>query len=281
MEKSKITFADDSDLVPGKPLPGAAAVIDGHSIPMLAVLDKCMAAYGPKVTDVLVQNYLVDRECTERGIAVKESEIDERVEALRRQCAPLTLEEGMKVHHTTMEGLRYDFRQDIERAKLAIGEVQPIHMVHTRIILVKANFVSASDVDGADGAAKVQIAAIQSQLKAGKRFEDLAMQHCVPDDPSKSGDMGIIYPYKPGIDTDIANAAGIMKKGEISSQPIRTYNGYALLEAISDSDNHPADEDAAYARAQDNYRSLEARQMVRQIIVSLIKKSNVVYYVHA
>jgi parvulin-like peptidyl-prolyl isomerase len=93
--------------------------------------------------------------------------------------------------------------------------------------------------------------------------------------------MGIIYPYKPGIDTDIANAAGIMKKGEISSQPIRTYNGYALLEAISDSDNHPADEDAAYARAQDNYRSLEARQMVRQIIVSLIKKSNVVYYVHA
>jgi hypothetical protein len=248
---------------------------------MQDVLEKCMAAYGLKVTDVLVQNYLVDRECTERGIAVNESEIDGRVEALRKQCAPMTLEDGMKVHHTTMEGLRYDFRQDIERTKLAVGEVQPIHMVHTRIILVKANLVDASDADRADAAAKAQITAIQSQLKAGKRFEDLAVQYHVPDDPSKSGDMGIIYPYKPGIDTDIANAAGRMKKGDISSQPIRTYNGYALLEAISDSDSHPDEEDAAYARGQDKYRSMEARQMIRQIIVSLIKKSNVVYYVHA
>ncbi len=281
MEKSKITFAEDSDMVSGKPLPEAAAVIDGHPIPMQDVLEKCMAAYGPKVTDVLVQNYLVDRECSERGIAVKESEIDERVEALRRQCAPMTLEEGMKVHHTTMEGLRYDFRQDIERTKLAIDEVQPIHMVHTRIILVKANLVGASDVDSGDGAARTQIAAIQSQIKAGKRFEDLAAQYCVPDDPSKSGDMGIIYPYKSGINTEIANAAGIMKKGEISSQPIRTYNGYALLEVISDSDSHPDDEDAAYARAQEKYRSQEARARIRQVIVSLIKKSNVVYYVHA
>ena len=281
MEKSEITFVDDSDLVPGKPLPDAIAMIDGHPISMQDVVDKCMAAYGPKVTDVLVQNYLVNRECTERGIAVEESEIDNRVEVLRKQCAPMTLEEGMKLHHTTMVGLRDDFRQDIERAKLAIGEVPPIHMVHTRIILVKANLVSASDVDRTDRAAKAQITAIQSELKAGMRFEDLAVQYCVPDDPGKSGDMGIIYPYKPGLDTDIANAAGVMKKGEISSQPIRTYNGYALLEAISDSDSHPGDEDAAYARAQDKYRSLEARQRIRQIIISLIKKSNVVYYVHA
>jgi parvulin-like peptidyl-prolyl isomerase len=281
MKNSKITFADDSDLAVGKPMPEAAAVIDGHPIPMQDVLDKCMAAYGPRVTDVLVQNYLVDRECAERGIAVRESEIDERVEVLRKQCAPMTLEDGMKMHHTTMEGLRYDFRQDIERAKLAIDEVQPIHMVHTRIIIVKENLVSDSDADRAASAAKLQIAAIQSQLNAGKSFEDLAMQHCVPDDPGKSGDMGIIYSYKPGIDTDIANAAGVMKKGEISSQPIRTYNGYALLEAVSDSENHPGDEDAAYARAQDNYRSQVARQRIRQIIVSLIKKSNVVYYVHA
>jgi hypothetical protein len=177
-----------------------------------------------------------------------------------------------------MEELRSDFRQDIERTQLAIGEVQPIHMVHAHIILARANPASASD---ADRAAQAQIAAIQDQLKAGKRFEDLAVQYCVPDDPSKSGDMGIIYPYMPGVDTDLANAACLLKKGEISSQPIRTYDGYALLEVISDSDNHPGDEDAAYARAQENYRSMEAQQLIRQIIVALIKKSDVVYYVHA
>jgi len=278
MKQSQITFAEDSEIVPGKPLPAAAAVVDGHPIPMQDVLDKCMAAYGPKVTDILVQNYLIDRACHKRGITIKESEIDERVEKLRRQCAPMTLEEAMKVHHTTMEELRSDFRQDIERTQLAIGEVQPIHMVHAHIILARANPASASD---ADRAAQAQIAAIQDQLKAGKRFEDLAVQYCVPDDPSKSGDMGIIYPYMPGVDTDLANAACLLKKGEISSQPIRTYDGYALLEVISNSDNHPGDEDAAYARAQENYRSMEAQQLIRQIIVSLIKKSDVVYYVHA
>jgi len=278
IKQSKITFAEDSDLVPGKPLPEAAAVIDGHPILMKDVLAKCMAACGPKVTDILVQNYLVDRECEKRGITVKESEIDERMEALRQQCAPMTLEEGMKIHHTTVEELRYDFRQDSERMQLAADQVQPIRMVHTRIILVKANPIGESD---ADRAAKAKIIAIQNELKAGKRFDDLAAQYSMPEDPSESGDIGIIYPYMRGMDTDVANAAGAMKKGEISSQPIRTYNGYALLEAISDSDDHASDEDAAYAKAQAAYRSMKAQQLSRQIIVSLIKKSNVVYYVHA
>lgn len=280
IKQSNITFAEDSDFVPGKPLPEAAAVIDGHSIPMKVVSDKCMAIYGPKVTDVLVQNYLVDRECKKLGITVKESEIDERVESLRRQCAPMTLDEGMKIHHTTMKVLRYDFRQDIERTQLAIEEIQPTRMVHTRIILIKID-PSETDTGRADRAARAQIIAIQNQLNAGKRFEDLAAQYCVPDDPSKSGDMGIIYPYIPGIDTDIANAAGAMKKGEITSEPVKTSSGYALLEAISDSENHGSDEEAAYAKAQERYRSMEAQHLIRDIIVGLIKKSNVVYYVHA
>jgi hypothetical protein len=203
------------------------------------------------------------------------------VEALRKQCAPMTLDEGMKILHTTMAGLRYDFRQEIERTQLAIGQVQPTRMVHVRIILAKANAVSESDVDRADHDAQAQIIAIQDQLKAGKRFEDLATQYCDPDDPSKSGDMGIIFPGMPGMDTAIVNAAVGMKKGEISSQPIKTGNGYALLRAISDSDSHTGDENAAYAKAVEMYRSMEAQRLVPQIIVDLIKKSNVTYYVHS
>jgi parvulin-like peptidyl-prolyl isomerase len=281
IEQSKITFAEDSELVPGKPLPEAAAVVDGHPIPMKDVLDKCLATVGPKITRILVQNYVVDRECEKRGITVKESEIDEKVEALRKQCAPMTLDEGMKIHHTTMAGLRYDFRLEIERTQLAIGQVKPPRMVHARIILMKANAVSPSDAERADRAAKAQITAIQAQLKAGKRFEDLAAQYCASDDPSKSGDMGVVFPNNPSMDTDIVNAAIAMKKGEVSSAPVKVYSGYALLQAISDSDNHPGDEDATYAKALSGYRSLEAQRLVPQTIVGLIKKSNVAYYVHS
>ena len=281
IDQCKITFVDDSELVPGKPLPEAAAVIDGHSIPMRDVLDKCLAGSGPRFTDILVQNYLVDRECEKRGITIKESEIDERVEALRKQCAPMTLDEGMRIHHTTIAGLRGDFRQEIERTQLAIGQVQPARMVHVRIILAKAVAISESDIERADRDAKARIIAIQEQLKTGKSFEDLAAEYCSQDDPSKSGDMGIIFPAKPGMDTGIVNAALAMKKGEISSQPIKTSSGYALLQAISDSDGHPIGEDAAYAKALSEYRSMEARRLIPQIIVGLIKKSIVTYYLHS
>lgn len=277
----KITFVNDSDLVPGKPLPEAAAVIDGHAIPMGDVVDKCMAACGPKFADILVQDYIIDRECERRGITIKEWEIDERVETLRKQCAPMTLDEGMKIHHTTLAGLRRDFRQDLERTQLAIGQVQPTRMVHARIILVKANAVSESDTERAERDANAQIISIRNELRAGKRFEDLAAQYCVPDDPSKSGDMGIIFPAKAGTDTAIVNAAVAMKKGEISAEPIKTGGGYALLQIISDSDSHTVDEDAAYARAAGAYRSMEAQRLIPRIIVELIKKSNVTYYVHS
>jgi parvulin-like peptidyl-prolyl isomerase len=278
--QSKITFAEDSDLVPGKPLPEAAAMVDGHPIPMKDVLDKCLATIGPKVTHVLVQNYLVDRECEKRGITVKESEIDERVDALRKQCAPMTLDEGLQMHHTTMAGLRDDFRQEIERTELVIDQVKPPHMVHARIILVKADAVSESDVDRADHAAEVQIAAIQEQLKAGKHFEDLAAQYCASDDPSRSGDMGVVFPNNPNLDSDIVNAAINMKKGEVSSAPVKVFSGYALLQIISDSDNHPDGEDAAYVRALETYRSMEAQSLVSQAIMDLVKKSNVIYCFH-
>jgi parvulin-like peptidyl-prolyl isomerase len=247
---------------------------------MKDVLDKCLAMYGTKITHILVQNYVVDRECEKRGITVKESEIDEKVEALRKQCAPMTLDEGLQRHHTTMAGLRHDFRQEIERTQLVIDQVKPPHRVHARIILVKADAASSADVERADRDAKARITAIQEELKAGKRFEDLAAQYCVSDDPSKSGDMGVVFPNNPDLDTGIVNAAVTMKKGEISSTPVKTYNGYALLQAISDSDNHPGDEDAAYARALSGYRSMEAQKLVSQAIMDLVKKSNVIYNVH-
>lgn len=281
IDQCKITFMDDSDLAPGKQLPEAAAVIDGHPISMSDVRDKCMAVCGPKFTDILVQNYLVDRECEKRGILIKESEIDERVEALRKQCAPMTLEEGMKIHHTTLASLRRDFRQEIERTQLAIGQIQPTRMVRARIILAKTDAISQSDTERADRSAQARIIAIQEQLKAGKRFEDLAAQHRNTNDPSENGDMGVIFPGKPGTDTAIVNAAVAMKKGEISSQPVKTGAGYALLEVLSDSDDHTRDEDTTYAKALAAYQSMEAQRLISQIIVDLIKKSHVTYYVHS
>jgi parvulin-like peptidyl-prolyl isomerase len=281
INESKITFVDDADLITGKPLPDAAAIIDGHAIPMKDVAAKCLADYGPKMTDIFVQNYIVDRECEQRQIKVSETEIDSQIDKLRQQIAPTTLDDGLKRHHTTLDGLKYDFRQQIERTKLVLDQVKPTKMVHARIIFVKVDPSGASGVVRSDADARTLIAKIQDQLKAGKSFEELAGRYSEIGDKNKAGDTGLLYEGMQNMDTAILNTSLAMKKGEVTPSPVQTYGGYFLLQCISTSGNHPGDEDAAYANAFATYQEQQAQPLIPQAIISLIKKSKVVYYVHS
>jgi foldase protein PrsA len=282
---SKITFVEDAELVAGKPLPDAAAIIDGHAIPMKEVVAKCLAGYGPKTVDILVQNYVVDRECEQRGIKVSDAEIDRRIADLRKQIAPATLDEGLKMHHTTMDGLKYDFRQQIKRTQLVINQVKPTKLVHARAILVTAN--PSGNVEPASGAkrteadAKALLMNIQNQLKAGKSFAELAKRYSEITGTDSDGDMGVLYEGRQGIDTTILNTALAMDKGGITPAPVKTLAGYFLLQIISTDDSHASDEDAAYAQALTTCLEQKAQSLIPQAIVDLIKKSKVIYYVHS
>ncbi|MDB6112960.1 MAG: Foldase protein PrsA precursor [Pedosphaera sp.] len=285
IDRSKITFVTDEEIAPGKPLPAAAAVVDGHPIAMKDVIAKCLAESGPKTVDILVQNYVVDRECRRRGITVSEAEIDQRVSKLRDQIAPHTIEEGLASHHTTMAGLRRDFQQEIERTKLVVDQVKPTKMMHARAIFVEAKpsgmFKPVSATMGADVEAKKLIADIQDQLKTGKSFGELTRQYSKTGDKSKGGDLGVLYEGMHDMDTAVLNAALAMKEGDISPAPIKAYGGYVLLQAISTSDSHASGEDAAYAEALAVCQNQKAQPLIPQAIVNLIKKSKVVYYVHS
>jgi parvulin-like peptidyl-prolyl isomerase len=281
VDKSHITFARDEEIIAGKPLPAAAAIIDGHAIPMQEVIEKCLAESGPKTIDILVQNYVVDRECERLGITVDEEEIDRRIAKLREQMAPHTLEEGLALHHTTMAGLRYDFRQEIERTKLVANQVQPTKMAHARVIFVKIDPADASGTAHADAAARSQIADVQEQLKAGKSFENLAREHPFESGQGRGGDLAILYEGMRGMDTAILNTALAMKNGAVSSEPGKTRDGYFLVQVISTSEQHGNDEEKAYADAFNSYREAKAPTLVPEAIVGLLKKSKVVYYVHS
>jgi parvulin-like peptidyl-prolyl isomerase len=282
IDNSKITFADDAELSAGKPLPDAAAVIDGHAVPMKDVVAKCLADYGPKMTDILVQNYVVDRECKRRGIAVSDAEVDRQIDGLRKQIAPRTLDEGLKTHHTTMGGLKYDFRQQIERTRLAINQVKPASLVHARVILVTAGPPeSARGMKRTDAEAGALVMNIRDRLSAGENFEVLAKQYSEVAGVDGAGDVGILFQGRQATDTAIVNAALAMKQGEVNPDPVKTYNGYFLLQVISTGDMHGSDEDTAYAKATATCQEQKAQMLIPQVIVDLIKKSKVVYYVHS
>ena len=180
-----------------------------------------------------------------------------------------------------MAGLRYDFRQEIERTRLVIDRVELAKMAHARAIFVKIDPSGVSGTTRGEAEAQALMANIQDQLKAGKSFDELAGKYSEVGDKGKAGDLGILYEGMRGMDTAILNSALAMTNGQASSEPGKTRDGYFLLRIISTSDNHPGDEDAAYRDASLAYREAKARMLAPEAIVGLIKKSKVVYYVHS
>jgi parvulin-like peptidyl-prolyl isomerase len=180
-----------------------------------------------------------------------------------------------------MAGLRYDFRQEIERTKLAEDRVQPTKMAHARVIFIKLDPADTSGATHAEAAARAQMAEVQEQLKAGKNFAELAKRYSTESGQGRDGDLGILYEGMRGMDTAILNAALAMKSGQVSSEPGQTRDGYFLVEVVSTSDQHSAGEDSAYATAFSAYRDAKAQTLIPEAIVGLLKKSKVVYYVHS
>lgn len=285
MTKARLTFASDADLVAGKPLPKAAATVDGHVIPMDAVAKQCLQTAGPHMVDILVQQYVVDRECQRRGITVTDADIDRRVDQLRAMVAPATMDEALKAHNTTMDALRRDFRQEIERTKLVEANVPPTKMVHCEAILVR--YCPPGTIPGDGGNAKHtraqafdMIRNIQSKLRDGADFDDLAAKYSDATPSERHGDIGIFYAGM-AMDTAMLNNGLALESGQTSADYIETDDGYCILRAVSTSDKHSPAEDELYQTASQGYHEQEANRLAPQAIVDLIKKSKVIYYVHS
>lgn len=287
INKSQITFATDADCdpAPGKSLPEAAATVDGHAIPMKDVVAKCLAESGPRVVDILVQNYIVDDECKKRQIDVPATEIDLRLDKLRKLIAPHTLDEGLEARHITLDDLRYSFEQDMERVRLVVDRVKPVKMAHCRAIFVKfqqeggptdpnAKLRSAAD-------ALALITDIQGQLRSGISFGALADKYSELEPATANGDLGILYPAMRDMDTGLLDAGLALDAGQTSARPVKTVAGYCLVQCISTSSHHAGTEDGAYGDALRTYKEMAAQPLIPAAIVELIKKRKVVYYVHA
>lgn len=294
IKQSKCSYVLDADAIveSGKPLPEAAAVIDGHDIPMKDVVARCMAEDGPQAVDAMVQNDLVDWECKRRKITVTDAQIDQLVQNLAEQIKPHTLDEGLKYRQLTMDQLRYDFKQQIERGALVADQVPPTKIVHCRAITIK--YASTDDPAPADGSApaadapkrteaeaQVLIGKIQDQIKQGKDFGALASEYSEATPKTDNGDVGMLWDGINNVETPLVDTGLSLNKGGISASPIKLINAYCLEQTISTSDDHPNTEDAAYAAAVARYKDQRSPNLEPAEIIKLIKESKVTYYVHA
>ncbi len=287
IDAAHITFATDADCDPpaGTPLPQAAAAVDGEAIPMRDVAAECLSEDGPRVVDILAQNFVVEEECRRRHIQVPEAEIDRRMKNLRQLIAPHTVAEGLAARHMTLEELRDDFRQDMERVRLVEDRVPPVGMTHCRAIQIafrRPGPPAAVDADvRSEPEALTLIQGIQARLRRGADFGSLAAC-CTEGEPkAKRGDLGILYPAMHDMDTHVLDAGLPLRSGQLTAQPVKAIDAYYLLQALSTSADHPKAEDAAYAAAQAGYREQQAQMLVPAEVRSLLRRSSVVYYIHA
>ncbi len=105
----------------------AAAIVDGHVIPMEDVALKCLRENRTFVIGQMIQVYVLDRECQKRGITVSEAEMDKYIAQWRANLAPATLEDTLKKSHVTMAQARDDARFEIEKPLLVADQIKLPH----------------------------------------------------------------------------------------------------------------------------------------------------------
>ena len=270
---------------PAAPLvgpPGVAATVDGEDIMVNQAKDWAYLSHGPEAVSTLIDFKLLDEEAAKQNIKVTDADLAAKKAEISDRLKPQTLEQALAQRHMTMEFLDANLRHSIEAEKLAGASFKPVEMYHIHHILIRvaAPGVAAAGPDKphTDAEAKAIIAQVQADLKSGKNFDDLAKQYSEdPTNKDKGGDLGIVHEGTPFDPTFLA-AALKLKKGDITPDPVKSSYGYHLIECVSTSDDHPKDEDAAYAKEEDSYRQQVVGQQIPTFMQTLHSKAKIVNY---
>ena len=263
--------------VPGPP--GVAASVNGQNIPDSVVSETALQTAGATIADRLIINTLVDQEARKQGVQATPSEIDEKIDEIRNQIKPQTLENALEQTHMDVNDLREIQRVRVEAEKLVGKTIGPVRMVHVRHIVILVKGVGSGSPSGrtehTEDKARAIIAAIQRELKAGKKFGDLATQYSEDSATKKSGgDLGVLTPKSP-LEPSVLTAALALRRGQITPKAIVTSYGLELIEAVSTGDDPLSSDRQLYLNTEKQTRDREIQAEMHDYIPGLMARSHV------
>jgi len=249
---------------------GIAATVDGVQISVADVADRAFQERSRHTTQELIDNILVDHAAKKAGIVVTDADVAEATSQIAKKIAPQTMEEGLKEHDLTPAVFEDVRRHEIELDRLALIGVDPVKMVHVRQICI--NYGQTRP----ESAAAALVAKIQTQLKSGTTFEDVAKQYDEsPASQPNAGDAGIVYPGSQLGPVYNTAALALTTPGQITPEPIKTDIGYCLIQLISSTDKHPATEDPLYDAAVKQWQQQQANMRVYHVLMDLRAKAKI------
>lgn len=262
--------------------PGAAAIVDGVTITLDEVKDRAFQSASRKSVQALIDNMLIDQAAKKAGIVVTDAEVEAETDFIRKSIAPQSLADGLKEHDLTRELFDDVRRHNIELDKLALIGVKPVKMAHVRQIFVHFS-TNGGAIDAVPGPARTQSQAlavvkkIQVALKAGHKFEDLAKRY--DEDPStkdKGGDAGVVYDGAATDPTFNLAAVALKNKGDVTPTPVKSDDGYRLVQLVSTSDAHEPGENPLYDDATGLWKRQQANLRIHGVLLDLRSKAKIV-----
>jgi len=223
------------------PNDAVVATVNGEKITKGELMKALWDWNAPAVLDELITDRIILQAAQSAGVKVSPKEVEDKI----RQQLGMMMGPGESNWRDTLRRINMTEARARERVGVSLAaeqavkkditvtEAQFAEWVKARHILVRINQQEA-DKNKADADAKAKAEKVLADLKAGRRFEDLARE--VSDDTSNKEQGGDLGWFKRGrmvkeFDDAVFGTGDKpgMKAGEISAAPVKTMFGYHII----------------------------------------------------
>lgn len=242
--------------------------------------------------DQLVVYKLLSQESRNRGIKVDNTEIDTKVEGLRKQFPnPEAFNKALAERGMTLEGLKHDALVDLSVTKLMEAEVanEPAptdqdakdfyeknpdrfkqgEKVRASHILVK---VDQKATPAVKQKARTEIDAVLKQAKSGADFAKLAQEHSQDGSAAQGGDLN--YFTREQMVPEFSKVAFELKPGQVSDV-VETQFGYHIIKVTDHQAASTVPFEQVNARIKQYLGEQKKAQHADTFIAGLKKKSKI------
>lgn len=259
---------------------GDIASVNGQKVSRTEFDTKLEA--GPQARQVLtsmVQGMLIDQYAKDKNITVPDADIQKKEDEIKAKYPPGQFEQILKQQNLTEADVKNILRQQLIIEK-AVGASVVItdkqikdyldknHATLDKPQQVRARHILVADLKTAN--------AVEAQLKAGAKFEDLAKKYSTdPSSKDKGGELGF---FQKGQMVPAFQDAAYSQKIGVVGPPIKSPFGYHIIQVEERKPATIATLANAHDSIRDTLKQQQEQTQIPQFLQSLRSKANIVVY---
>lgn len=259
---------------------GDIASVNGQKVSRTEFDTKLEA--GPQARQVLtsmVQGMLIDQYAKDKNITVPDADIQKKEDEIKAKYPPGQFEQILKQQSLTEADVKNILRQQLIIEK-AVGASVVItdkqikdyldknHATLDKPQQVRARHILVADLKTAN--------AVEAQLKAGAKFEDLAKKYSTdPSSKDKGGELGF---FQKGQMVPAFQDASYAQKIGVVGPPVKSPFGYHIIQVEERKPATVATLATSHDSIRDTLKQQQEQTQIPQFLQSLRSKANIVVY---